>query len=127
MPASPEQRTGPPRFDERFDALSAIAYRVAYRLLGNREDAREVAQEALARAYARWRKVAGHDEPWVARVATNLAIGRWRKRRPTVPVDARSVLQRFGADVDEEADTTGSDQAATAVQPTNPTTGLRPC
>lgn len=107
MPASPAHRSGgPPTFDERFDALSAVAYRVAFRLLGNRDDAREVAQEALARAFARWRKVAGHDEPWVARVATNLAIGRWRRRRPTVPVQdhltggvadpAPAALERYG-------------------------------
>lgn len=74
-------------FDERFDDLAAIAYRVGYRLLGDRGEAEEVAQEALARAYARWRSVAGHAEPWVARVATNLAIGVWRKRRPTAPLD----------------------------------------
>jgi len=75
-----------PDFDDRFEALAAIAYRVAFRMLGDRGDAEEVAQEALARAYARWPKVAGPAEPWVARVATNLAIGRWRKRRPTVPL-----------------------------------------
>jgi RNA polymerase sigma-70 factor (sigma-E family) len=75
-----------PRFEDRFDVLAAVAHRVAYRLLGNRAEAEEVAQEALERAYARWRSVADHDEPWVARVATNLAIGRWRKRRPTVPL-----------------------------------------
>jgi RNA polymerase sigma factor (sigma-70 family) len=75
-------------FDDRFDALAAIAYRVAFRMLGDRGDAEEVAQEALARAYARWRSVQGHAEPWVARVASNLAIGRWRKRRPTIPLDA---------------------------------------
>jgi RNA polymerase sigma-70 factor (ECF subfamily) len=84
MSASPA-----PGFDERFDVLAALAYRVAYRLLGDRGDAEEVAQEALARAYARWRTVSGHDEPWVVRVATNLAIGRWRKRRPTVPIEDR--------------------------------------
>lgn len=78
-----------PAFDDRFDRLAAIAYRVAFRLLGDREDARDVTQEALARAYARWRTVAGYDEPWVARVATNLAIGLWRRRRPTVPIDDR--------------------------------------
>lgn len=88
-------------FEERFDALAAIAYRVAYRILGDRGDAEEVAQEALARAYARWRSVAGHDEPWVARVATNLAIGRYRKRRPLAAlVEAgahdRDVLDRIG-------------------------------
>jgi len=72
-------------FDERFDVLSCAAYRVAYRILGSRADAEEVAQEALARALARWDSVADHDFAWVARVTTNLAIGRWRRRRrPTV-------------------------------------------
>jgi RNA polymerase sigma-70 factor (sigma-E family) len=74
-------------FDEQFDALATIAHRVAFRILGDRADAEEVAQEALTRAYTRWRSVAGHAEPWVARVATNLAIGRWRRRRPSVPFD----------------------------------------
>ena len=72
-------------FDAAFPALAAIANRVAFRILGDRSDAEEVTQEALARAYARWSSVAGHAEPWVATVAANLAIGRWRKRRPTVP------------------------------------------
>lgn len=73
-------------YDQRFAALSAIAYRVAFRVLGDRADAAEVAQEAMARAYVRWGSVSGHPEPWVARVATNLAIGVWRKRRPTLPL-----------------------------------------
>jgi RNA polymerase sigma-70 factor (sigma-E family) len=77
---------GRPDFDRRFDDLAAIAYRVAFRVLGDRGDAEDVAQEALARAFARWRTVSGHAEPWVARVATNLAISRWRRRRPTVPL-----------------------------------------
>jgi RNA polymerase sigma-70 factor (sigma-E family) len=77
-----------PGFDDQFEALATIAHRVAFRILGNRSDAEEVAQEALARAYSRWRSVAGHAEPWVARVAANLAIGRWRKRRPSFPLDA---------------------------------------
>jgi RNA polymerase sigma-70 factor (sigma-E family) len=73
-----------PPFEDHFPALAAIAYRVGFRLLGDRGEAEEVAQEALARAYARWPSVADHAEPWVARVASNLAIGRWRRRRPTV-------------------------------------------
>lgn len=70
------------RFDDAFEELAVVARRVAFRILGNRADADDVAQEALARAYARWSSVAGHAEPWVARVATNLALGVWRKRRP---------------------------------------------
>jgi RNA polymerase sigma-70 factor (sigma-E family) len=73
-------------FNAAFPDLAAIGYRVAFRILGDRSDAEEVTQEALARAYARWAAVADHAEPWVATVAANLAIGRWRKRRPSVPM-----------------------------------------
>jgi RNA polymerase sigma-70 factor (ECF subfamily) len=91
-------------YDQRFAALSAIAHRVAFRVLGDRAEAAEVAQEAMARAYVRWASVAQHAEPWVARVATNLAIGVWRRRRPTLPLgdaalgsDAMSIaLERHG-------------------------------
>src|SRR5262245_17857027 len=81
--------TGRPDYEVRFDALAAVAYKVGYRLLGDREEARDVAQEALARAFVRWRRIATYDEPWVVRVATNLAIDRHRRRRATVPIDDR--------------------------------------
>jgi RNA polymerase sigma factor (sigma-70 family) len=67
-------------FTERFDALAAIAYRVAFRILGDRHICEEIAQEALARAYSRWRKVSSYAEPWVAKVAGNLAIDQVRKK-----------------------------------------------
>ncbi len=70
-------------FVDAFPALFNDAYRVAYRLLGDREDAADIAQEACARACVRWRKLvrAGDPTPWVVRVAGNLAIDRWRRRR----------------------------------------------
>lgn len=74
-------------FDECIDALAAIAHRVAYRVLGSRADAEEVAQDVLARAFVRWRRIHGHAEAWVARVAANEAISVWRRRRPTVGLD----------------------------------------
>jgi RNA polymerase sigma-70 factor (ECF subfamily) len=72
----------PPGFDDRIDDLGALAYKVGYRILGDRSDAEDVAQETLARAFARWSTVHRHAEPWVVRVATNQALGLWRKRRP---------------------------------------------
>ena len=69
-------------FDDRFDDLARLAYRVAYRLLGSRPDAEDVAQEALARAATRWRKIEPYADAWVTRVATNLALGQIRRRRP---------------------------------------------
>jgi RNA polymerase sigma factor (sigma-70 family) len=77
-----------PRFEDRFGPLADLSYRVAFRLVGDRAEAEDLAQEALARAYGRWRIVRGHDEAWVARVTTNLAIGRWRRRRLAAERDA---------------------------------------
>jgi RNA polymerase sigma-70 factor (sigma-E family) len=70
-------------FDDAYPGLYRCAYRVAFRLLGGREEAADLAQEACARAYARWNKVGAYDSPeaWVARVAGNLAIDARRRRR----------------------------------------------
>ena len=61
-------------FDQRAGDLAALAYRVSFRILGDREEARDVTQETLARAYARWSRVGPYDEAWVTRVATNLSL-----------------------------------------------------
>ncbi len=60
----------------------AAVVRGAYLITGDREEAADVAQEAFARAYERWRTVSRLDRPgaWVQRVATNLAIS-WRRRQ----------------------------------------------
>ena len=68
-------------FEEAFDDLYARAYGVAYQLLGRRSESEDVAQETLARAFVRWRKVRGYAEAWVVRVAGNLAIDTWRRLR----------------------------------------------
>jgi RNA polymerase sigma factor (sigma-70 family) len=73
------------RYEDRFDALASVAFRVAFRIVGDREEARDIAQEAMARAFARWRRVHGYAEPWVARVAANLALGVVRKSGRTTP------------------------------------------
>ena len=68
-------------FEDAFEDLYGRAYGVAYQLLGRRTEAEDVAQEALARAFVHWRKIRGYAEAWVVRVAGNLAIDTWRKRR----------------------------------------------
>ena len=85
-----------PRFDERAPRLASLAYRVCFRILGDRDDAQDLTQEALARAYARWSRVARYDEAWITRVATNLALGEARRRsRP-----ARASNPGHGASLD---------------------------
>lgn len=74
-------------FDDEFGELARLSYRVAFRILGNRSEAEDVTQEALTKAFVRWRRVEDHARPWVCRVSTNLALGVVRKRnRPRQPL-----------------------------------------
>ena len=70
------------------------AVRTARRLVGDPEVAEDLAAEALARAYARWKTVRDHPNPdaWLLRVVGNLAIDHVRTagRRAPAPEDARA-------------------------------------
>jgi RNA polymerase sigma-70 factor (sigma-E family) len=77
----------PDGFDLAFPGLYRLAYRVAFRILGDRGDAEDVAQDTLARAAVRWSRLKDRPEGWVTRVASNLAIDRYRRRkRPVAPL-----------------------------------------
>jgi RNA polymerase sigma factor (sigma-70 family) len=68
-------------FEQRFDELFALAIKPAWRLLGDRPEAENVAAEVLARALVRW-SVLGEStnlRGWIVTVSTNLAIGHLRK------------------------------------------------
>lgn len=75
--------TAGPSFDEFYASTAARIVRHAYALTGDLDDARDIAQETFARAWQRWSSVGACDSPeaWVRRVATNLAISRWRRAR----------------------------------------------
>jgi RNA polymerase sigma factor (sigma-70 family) len=78
-------------FDAEFESLWSRAYGVAYVVLGNRGESEDIAQETLARALVRWKKVSAYAEPWVVRVAGNLAIDRVRQQQRTRGIPARDV------------------------------------
>lgn len=92
-------------FEHEFPALYRRAYGVAFVVLGDRNEAEDVAAEVTARALAHWSKIGAYSEPWTVRVAGNLSIDRIRRQgrraarvnRPEnatpVPVD-RVDLQR---------------------------------
>lgn len=75
--ASPSEQ----QFIERFPQLLPIAYTASYRILGDAVRSEDVAQEALVRAMTRWEQIESYAEPWISRVATNLAIDEWRRSR----------------------------------------------
>jgi RNA polymerase sigma-70 factor (sigma-E family) len=97
----------PPTFEEVFPVLIRDAYRVAYRLLGDRGEAEDVAQEACARAYSRWSSVRDHAEPWCVRVASNLALDLLRSRTRAVRRNERIAAEQTfgnGASTDDRLD-----------------------
>jgi RNA polymerase sigma factor (sigma-70 family) len=73
-------------FEELCREQHAPLTRAAYLIVGDREEALDIAQETFARALERWDQVRVMDNPvgWLYRVATNLAISRRRRlfRRP---------------------------------------------
>ncbi len=60
-------------------------YGLALRMLRNREDAAEVAQEAMVRALTNLDRYdpSRPFAPWINRIARNLCIDKYRRRRPT--------------------------------------------
>lgn len=67
-------------FEERLADSSTLAFRLAYSVLRNREDAEEVAQEAFVRAYQNFPRLRDRTRfrAWLARIAWRLALDRRR-------------------------------------------------
>lgn len=84
-------------FEELVRRHEERAVRVALALVSNREDARDLAQEAFLRVFRSLDRFDFEHEftTWLYRIVTNLAIDHLRKRRPAVSTSAEQ---------DEEAD-----------------------
>lgn len=97
----PLWRLGTVDFDDLYAGSWHTVLRAVVLLVPAGDEARDVVQEAFARAYARWPEVSRLDNPegWVRRVAVNAALdlGRRETRR------RRAYLRWRGrpADVDE--------------------------
>jgi RNA polymerase sigma-70 factor, ECF subfamily len=92
-PAPPGQPQGPDMtvrptgpeasFDDFYRATSRRVLHHVYALTGDLAEAQDCVQEAYARAWQRWSRVSGHDDPeaWVRTVARRIAVSRWRRTR----------------------------------------------
>ncbi|MGH3118762.1 MAG: sigma-70 family RNA polymerase sigma factor [Gaiellales bacterium] len=78
--------------------------RAIYLVCGDRSEAEELIQEALARAYERWDRVSMMQEPagYVYRTAVNLHRRRMRTRRILRPLS--EVAEAVESDVADQAD-----------------------
>lgn len=77
-------------FEQLVTTYQAMAYSVAYHILGNSEAAMDATQEAFLRAFqglSRYR--GGSFKGWILRIATNCSYDqlRYQQRRPSSPID----------------------------------------
>lgn len=81
---------GSPRedFAEFYRGAADDCLRAVLVSVGDEDSARELVDEAFARAWVSWRTVSSHPAPkaWVVRTALNVGISRWRRRRREVSV-----------------------------------------
>ena len=82
-------------FEQRLGESSLLAFRVAYGVLRQRQDAEDVAQEALVRAYRKLPSLRDRERfrAWLVRIAWRLAIdhrrsGKRRELREQVAFEA---------------------------------------
>src|SRR4051794_38291183 len=71
------------RFEEEALELSDQVYRVARRLVGSREEAEDLVQQAYERAFRSWRQFTPGTNlrAWLLRILTNLNIDRGRRQQ----------------------------------------------
>jgi RNA polymerase sigma-70 factor (ECF subfamily) len=82
--------TPPASFEAFFAGTCHFVVGLVATVTGDPRLAEDASQEAYLRALQRWGKVSALDRPelWVARVASNLAIDRWRRWRRESRLDS---------------------------------------
>lgn len=77
-------------FNRLAERWGTSLYRYACRVLGNSEDARDVSQEALVKAYVNIRRLRDPEKfrPWIHHIALNLCRDRQRSRHARVTTES---------------------------------------
>jgi RNA polymerase sigma-70 factor, ECF subfamily len=85
-----------PSFQDFYQANYSRLVAVVTAMVGDRAEAEDIAQEAFARALARWSRLSAYDLPeaWLRRVALRIGTDSGRQVRRSVLVAARLSAQR---------------------------------
>ena len=93
-------------FEARLVDSSTLAFRVAFSVLRQREDAEDVAQEAFAKAYRNFRQLRDRDRfrAWLVRMTWRMALDRQRSNRRRLAREITPVGDGSVATVHESAE-----------------------
>jgi RNA polymerase sigma-70 factor, ECF subfamily len=82
--------TGPDGFTEFYEASYSRVAALVAAMLGDRHQAEDIAQEAFARALARWKRVGAYEAPeaWVRQVALRLVVDAGRRAKTALRASA---------------------------------------
>lgn len=71
-------------FERQAEKVFPSVFGTALRLTRSREEAEDLAQEAIVRAYEAWDRFDGSNfKAWILRIVTNLYINRYRQKQRT--------------------------------------------
>lgn len=107
-------------FDEIVARFQGRVYAVAYRVVGNREDALDVCQDVFLKVYRKidtWKPTGGFL-PWILRMTTNHSIDHLRRKRrhPEQPLEEAFVPTSEGAAIEPAALRTETDVSAREIE-----------
>ena len=97
-------------FEPFYQAHRAAVFRTAYLITAEREEARDLTQETVVRAFEHWEEVSTHERPaaWLQTVVGRLSIS-WRRRQA---VRRKAALRRGRSREVEVTDPTESAEPA---------------
>lgn len=82
-------------FELLINSYDKRAYNIAYRIMGNEEDAKDMAQEALLRVFRSIKDFKGQSSfsTWLYRIVTNVCLDELRRRKSEKYVSIDSTIQ----------------------------------
>ena len=101
-------------FEARLAESGTLAFRVAFSVLRQREDAEDVAQEAFLRAHRRYPALRDRDRfrAWLVRLTWRLALDRRRADRRRVARETVPIVGLTALASDGEGEAVARDEAA---------------
>lgn len=91
-------------FELLISSYDKRAYNIAYRIMGNEEDAKDMAQEALIRVFKSIRDFKGQSSfsTWLYRIVTNVCLDELRRRKNNKYVPLEGTIQTAGGELHME-------------------------